>query len=467
MKKFDKVIIMGARGRDFHNFLEYYKYQKDCRVVFFTASPQIAVMPNDTFPARLAGDLYPDGIPIRPESELEELVEKEADKADTRNVVVNFGYSDVSKKFMANVKNRVEALGVKFEWAHVLSGAMIKSSKPVIAVTAVRTGCGKSAFTRKILEILEGLGKRSVAVRHPMPYGDLNNPNNDVQRFASYGDLDFHKCTFEEREEYEPHIENGDIVYAGIDYRKILREAEKEADVIIWDGGNNDVPFYRPDLWITIVDPHRPGDEMEYPHGRYNFTNADIILINKSGSAGDKNMKLMWNSIERMWYSARKHPDHRVAFETDLEITVPEEFSDVLEGKNVITIEDGPTLTHGGMTYGAAVLAAKKYGCELVNPYDYAMGGIKDVFKKYPHLKEVRLLPNMGYSEKQARDMEKTINTCANLERVDYVLSGTPINLSRVMNIDIPVVPVKYESKFNMRVTEKQFLRAISEIANK
>ena len=419
MKK--RIIIMGAAGRDFHNFNVYFRDNENYEVVAFTAT-QIPNIENRKYPAELAGKLYPNGIPIYPEEELPELIKK----YNVDEVV--FAYSDVSHEYVMHKASIVHASGADF----VLLGpksTMIKSSKPVIAVTAVRTGSGKSQTSRKVFRLLRERGLKVVSIRHPMPYGDL--VKQKVQRFATYEDLDKNECTIEEREEYEPYIDMGGVVYAGVDYEAILREAEKEADVIIWDGGNNDFPFYTPDLWIVVADPHRPGHEMKYHPGETNFRAADVIIINKVDTANRDDIQEIFDSIEKA------NPDAIVIeAASPLFVDRPE----LIRGKRVLVVEDGPTLTHGGMRYGAGYVAAKKYGAkEIVDPRPYAVGSIIDTYKKYSHLHVI--LPAMGYGEKQMKELEETINNAD----VDVVVSGTPIDLNRVVKVNKPIVRVKYE----------------------
>ena len=374
-----KVIIMGAAGRDFHNFNTYFRNNPDYRVVAFTAT-QIPDIEGRKYPAALAGKLYPRGIPIFAESELDGLIAR--NKVDD----VHFAYSDVSHEYVMNKASQVMAAGANF----VLLGpddTMVKSKRPVVSVCAVRTGSGKSQTSRKVATILKEKGRRVAVIRHPMPYGDL--VKQKVQRFASYADLDKHECTIEEREEYEPHIDRGIIVYAGVDYEAILRQAEKEADVILWDGGNNDFPFYRSDLEIVVADPHRAGHELRYHPGETNFRRANVIVINKTDTAKAEGIDLVVANITRI------NPKAVV-----IRANSPTIVSDGgrITGKRVLVIEDGPTLTHGGMRYGAGIVAAQKYGAgEILDPRPYAVGSIKKTFEKYNHLDKV--LPAMGYGE--------------------------------------------------------------------
>ena len=416
-----RLLIMGAAGRDFHNFNTLYRSNKDVEVVAFTAT-QIPDIEGRKYPAELAGEFYPDGIPIYPESDLERLI------ADEKIEEVVFSYSDVSNQYVMEKSALVNSLGAHF----TLVGAeptMIKSTKPVVSVCAVRTGCGKSQTTRKVAKILTEAGKKVVAIRHPMPYGDL--AKQKVQRFATLEDLKEQKCTIEEIEEYEPHVVNGVVVYAGVDYEAILREAEKEADIILWDGGNNDLPFYKPDLQIVVVDPHRAGHELTYYPGRANLLLADVVVINKMDTADFEAIETVRKNI------ASVNPD---ALVIDAVSPLFLEDGSRITGKRVLCVEDGPTLTHGGMKYGAAVMAAKKYqAAELVDPRPYVTGLIERTYKRYPGIGT--LLPAMGYGEKQIADLEKTISKVD----CDLVVIGTPIDLGRLINIPQPSVRVMYE----------------------
>ena len=419
MKK--KVIIMGAAGRDFHNFNVYFRNNEEFDVIAFTAT-QIPNIEGRKYPKELAGKLYSDGIPIYPEDELENLIKK-------HNVdLVVFAYSDVSHEYVMHRASRVMAAGANF----MLMGAdatMLKSRKPIIAVCAVRTGSGKSQTTRRVAEILKKLGKKTVVIRHPMPYGDLTK--QIVQRFETFEDLDKHNCTIEEREEYEPHLERGNIVYAGVDYGKILEQAEEEADVILWDGGNNDMPFYKPDLLIVVADPHRPYHEVTYHPGETNLRMADVIVINKVETAYPED-------IETVRENARASNPDALILEAASPIFV--ENSQQIKGKRVLVVEDGPTLTHGEMSYGAGVVAAEKYGArELVDPRPYAVGSIKSTYEKYQQIGA--LLPAMGYSKEQLQELEETINKTP----ADLVVVATPINLGKILNLNKPYVRVKYE----------------------
>jgi predicted GTPase len=416
-----KVIIMGAAGRDFHNFNTYYRDNDKYEVVAFTAT-QIPNIEGRKYPAELSGDLYPNGIEIHPEDEILDLIKK----FDVDEVV--FSYSDISYDYVMNKSAMVNAAGVDFK----LLGpkrTMIKSEKPLVAVCAVRTGCGKSQTTRKVSKILHDMGKKVVAIRHPMPYGDL--VAQKVQRFAALEDLDKYNCTIEEREEYEPHIVSGTVIYAGVDYEAILREAEKEADIILWDGGNNDLPFYQPDLHIVIVDPHRPGDELYYYPGEANLRMADVVIINKIETADSDDILEVRENIKAV---------NPTAMVIDAASPIFVDEYEKIQGKNVLVVEDGPTLTHGEMTYGAGTVAAEKYGAaNLVDPRPFTVGTISETFEKYPEIGT--LLPAMGYGDEQMKDLETTINK----SDADLVIIGTPIDLRKVINIEKPALRVHYE----------------------
>lgn len=415
------VIIMGAAGRDFHNFNVFFRANSNYCVKAFTAQ-QIPNIEGRTYPKALAGELYPEGIPIYPESELNELIHK----FDVHEVV--FAYSDVSHEYVMHQAAKVNAAGANF-WLLGADETMIKSDKPVIAVCAVRTGCGKSQTTRRIAKLLKEKGKRVVIVRHPMPYGDLNIQR--CQRFEMVEDMDKHQCTIEEREEYEVHIEKGYVVYAGVDYEEILRQAEKEADVILWDGGNNDLPFYKPDLHITVADPHRAGHELRYYPGETNVRMADVIIINKVDTASAEGIEEVSKNIQSLNPKARV-----IKAESVVSVVDPE----AVKGKKVLVVEDGPTLTHGEMAYGAGHVAAKKYGAaELVDPRPFAVGSIKETFAKFSQLEEV--LPAMGYGDTQIKELEDTINASP----CDLVLVGTPFDLGRLVKIKHPHTRVTYE----------------------
>ncbi len=416
-----RVLIMGAAGRDFHNFNMVYRDNEQYEVVAFTAT-QIPNIEGRKYPAELAGKLYPNGIDIYPEEQLPELIKK----LDVDEVV--FSYSDVPYDYVMERSAIANAAGAAFKVMGP-KHTMLKSSKPVIAVCAVRTGCGKSQTTRKIAQMLREAGKKVAVVRHPMPYGNL--VEQKVQRFATMEDLDRYKCTIEEREEYEPHITRGHVVFAGVDYEAILREAEKEADIVLWDGGNNDLPFFKPDLHITVVDPHRPGDERYYYPGEANLRMADVVIINKIDTAEPEDIIAVRESVFEV------NPDAMV-----IEAASPIFIEDyhLIQGKRVLAVEDGPTLTHGEMQYGAAVVAAQKFGAaELVDPRPYTVGTITETFEKYPEIGT--LLPAMGYSPQQIKDLEETINRT----EADLVIVGTPIDLRKLVKLNKPAVRVIYE----------------------
>ena len=416
-----KVLIMGAAGRDFHNFNVYFRNNPAYKVVAFTAT-QIPDIEGRKYPAELAGRLYPKGIPIYAEADLTSLIKEH--KVDD----VHFAYSDVAHEYVMNKASQVMAAGANF----VLLGpddTMIKSRKPVVSVCAVRTGSGKSQTSRKVALILKAKGRRVTVIRHPMPYGDL--VKQKVQRFAAYSDLDKHECTIEEREEYEPHIDNGIIVYAGVDYGAILRQAEKEADVILWDGGNNDFSFYRSDLEIVVADPHRAGHELRYHPGETNFRRAKVIVINKMDTAQEEQVDIVMANIKNLNPGA-------VVIRANSKITVDD--GAAIAGKRVLVIEDGPTLTHGGMKFGAGIVAAQKYGAaEIIDPRPFAVGSIKKTFEKYNHLD--RVLPAMGYGDKQTRELAETIDRID----CDLVVSATPIDLNRVLTTSKKLLRVRYE----------------------
>ncbi|MHA1579313.1 MAG: cyclic 2,3-diphosphoglycerate synthase [Candidatus Freyarchaeota archaeon] len=412
---------MGAAGRDFHNFNVYFRQNDHYEVVAFTAA-QIPKIENRIYPPELAGPLYPEGIRIYPEEDLPTLIKK----LNVDQVVL--AYTDLSHLTVMNKASLVLACGADFRLMGSKS-TMLESSLPVISVCAVRTGCGKSQTTRKICRILREKGLRVVVIRHPMPYGDLRK--QVCQRFAGYEDLDRYHTTIEEREEYEPHIDQGDIVYAGVDYEKILREAEKEADVIVWDGGNNDFPFYRPDLHIVLVDPHRPGHELTYYPGETNVRMADVIIINKIDTAKPDHVEETIGNVKKL------NPEATV-IKAASPLTV--ENPELIRNKRVLVVEDGPTLTHGGMSYGVGIIAARKYAAkEIVDPRPYAVGSIREVFRNYPQIGA--LLPAMGYSPEQIRELKETIEAVD----CDSVIIGTPIDLRRFLKINKPTVRIKYD----------------------
>ncbi len=415
------IIIMGAAGRDFHNFNVFFRNKKNYCVRAFTAT-QIPDIEDRKYPAALAGELYPDGIPIYPEEDLKNLI-RESDIAE-----VYFSYSDVLHTYVMHLASEVQAAGASFN----LLGpdeTMIKSQLPVISVCAVRTGCGKSQTTRKIALLLKEMGRRVVVIRHPMPYGDLIKQK--VQRFATYEDMIAHECTIEEMEEYEPHINDGILVYAGVDYGAILKEAEKEADIILWDGGNNDIPFYKADLDIVVVDPHRPGHELSYYPGETNFRRADVLIINKMDTAKQENVDKIMENIQAF------NPEATIVRATS-PITVPE--GEQIQGKTVLVVEDGPTLTHGEMAFGAGIVAAKKYGASnIVDPRPYAIGSIQKTFAKYTHLDKV--LPAMGYGQNQINELSQTIDKV----ECDLVIGATPIDLGRLIQSNKKILRVTYD----------------------
>jgi len=416
-----KVLILGAAGRDFHDFNTFWRSRDRYEVVAFTAA-QIPDIHGRTYPAELCGPQYPKGIPIFPEERLAELIQK-------YNVdQVTMAYSDLSHEEVMHKASIVNAAGADFRiMGH--RHTMIPANKPVIAVCAVRTGCGKSQTSRAVSTILKSMGKRVAAIRHPMPYGDLTK--QICQRFAVLEDLDRHHCTIEEREEFEPHIRAGSVVFAGIDYARILREAEKEADVILWDGGNNDMAFYRSNLYIVVADPHRPGHEVRYYPGETNARMADVVIINKVGTAQPKDIETVEENIRRI------NPKAKIIRATS-PVTVDD--PDAISGKRVLVVEDGPTLTHGEMTYGAGCVAAGNHAAaSIIDPRPYAVGSIKTTFKKYPHISQV--LPAMGYGQKQMSELEATINAAD----CDLVLIGTPIDLGSLLKINKPVLRVRYE----------------------
>jgi len=417
-----KVIIMGAAGRDFHNFNTYFRDNENYEVVAFTAT-QIPDIEGRVYPKELAGKLYPKGIPIYDEENLAEVIEK------TNADVCVLSYSDLPYKYVMHLASKVMALGPNF-WMLGKKNTSIESSKPIISVCAVRTGCGKSQTTRKIAVSLSQMGLKVVAIRHPMPYDpDLNS--QACQRYGTLEDLDKYRCTIEEREEYEPLITNDIILYAGVDYERILREAEKEADIIVWDGGNNDFPFYKSDLEIVVTDPHRPGHEISYYPGEVNLRTANVVIINKMETADRKNIAIVRDNI------AMFNPEATII---DAASPLTVDGYKKIKGKRVLVVEDGPTLTHGEMEYGAGAIAAWKFGAkELIDPRSKAVGSIKATFEKYDHLGII--LPAMGYGKKQVDELEKTINAID----CDLVLIGTPIDLTRIVNIKHDTVRVKYD----------------------
>lgn len=431
-----RTLIMGAAGRDFHNFNVYFRDNPKYQVVAFTAT-QIPDIEGRTYPAQLAGELYPAGIPIHAESDLEQLIrEKQVDQ-------VVFAYSDVPHEYVMHKASLVLAAGADFRLMG-LKNTQLKSSKPVVSVCAVRTGSGKSQTTRRVSLILRKMGYRVAAIRHPMPYGDL--VRQVVQRFADYSDLEKHDCTIEEREEYEPHLDNGVIVYAGVDYERILRQAEQEVDVILWDGGNNDFPFFASDFRIVVADPHRPGHELTYHPGETNARSADVIILNKVDTASHE-------SVIQVRDNMRKLNPNAVMIEAASPLFVDDPAA--IRGKRVLVVEDGPTLTHGEMAYGAGWVAARRFGAaEIVDPRPYAVGSIKATYAKYPTTGAV--LPAMGYGDQQTRELEETINRAD----ADLVIIGTPIDLNRIVKINKPTQRVRYELQEIGQPTLEELLKA-------
>lgn len=423
-----KTVILGAGGRDFHNFNTYYRSNDLYEVVAFTAT-QIPGIDERMYPPELAGPLYPNGIPIRREENLEKIVKEK----NVREVV--FAYSDVSHEYVMHMASKAIALGCDFRLLGPES-SQIAGDIPIVAICATRTGAGKSPTTRRVSDILKSLNFKAVVVRHPMPYGELKR--QEVQRFATFKDLDTHECTIEEREEYEPHIARGNVVYAGVDYGKILDQASKEGEILLWDGGNNDAPFYKSDLLIVVVDPHRPGHELKYHPGEANLRSADVVLINKVGTARKADIETVENNVRLV------NPDAKLV---RAQCPIHVENAAEIEGKRVLVIEDGPTLTHGEMTYGAGVVAAREYGAAgIVDPRKYAVGEIADTFRKYPLIGP--LLPAMGYGEAQIRDLHATVNACP----ADLVLVATPINLVGLfsemgLELNKPALVVTYDLK--------------------
>ena len=417
----ERVIILGAAGRDFHNFNTLYRDNGGAEVVAFTAT-QIPNIEGRCYPSEIAGKNYPKGIPIISEAGLGEFLEK--NEAHT----AVFSYSDVSYEYVMRLAAKVNAMGLDFKLLGC-GATMIRSRKPVVAICAVRTGSGKSQTTRRVAEVLGKRGYRVAVVRHPMPYGDLRK--QVVQRFARVEDLDHHECTIEEREEYEQHIENGIIVFAGVDYGRILEQVEKEVDVVLWDGGNNDLPFYKPDLWITVADPHRAGHETRYYPGEINVYKADVVVVNKIDTARPED-------VDTVIANVRSRNPRATIIRAASPVTVLGDPS-LIKGKRVLCVEDGPTLTHGEMTFGAAVVAAKKHGArEIIDPRPFAVGTIEETFRKYPGIG--RVLPAMGYGDEQVKDLKKTIEA----SDAELVVIGTPIKLERVVKISKPWVQVGY-----------------------
>ena len=420
MKRRRKVVIMGAGGRDFHNFNVFFRNNPEYEVVAFTAT-QIPGIENRIYPPELSGPLYPKGIPILPESELPKLIRE--NKVD----IAVLSYSDLTYDYVGHKISEVLASGADF-WILGPESTMVKASKPVIAVTAVRTGSGKSTVSRKIAKILMDRNVNFAVVRHPMAYGDL--AKQKVQKFKSFEDLDKYGCTIEEREEYEHYIEMGVPVYAGVDYEAILREVEKEADLILWDGGNNDLPFYKPDLHITVADALRPGQEIGTFPGEANIRMADIVIINKVNVAPKENVEKIVENVRRINPKA-----HIIKASSEIYVDKPE----LIKGRKVVVVEDGPTVTHGELGFGAGYIAAKKYGAEIVDPRPYAVGLIKKIYEIYRHLKEV--VPTVGYNPQQLKDLEKTLNNIP----AESVILGTPSRIDTVININKPIINVRYE----------------------
>ena len=431
-----RTLIMGAAGRDFHNFNVFFRDNPDYEVVAFTAT-QIPDIEGRLYPPQLAGSLYPGGIPIYSEDELLTLIR------DRRLDQVVFANSDVPHEYVMHKASMVLAAGADFRLMG-LNSTQIKSTKPVVSVCAVRTGSGKSQTTRRVSKILKGMGYRVAAIRHPMPYGDL--VKQAVQRFADYSDLEKQQCTIEEREEYEPHLDNGVIVYAGVDYERILRQAEQEVDIVLWDGGNNDFPFYISDFKIVVADPHRPGHELSYHPGETNARSADVFVINKVDTASPESVMKVRENLRAL------NPGAQI-----IEAASPLFVDDpsAIQGKRVLVIEDGPTLTHGEMAYGAGWVAARRFGAaEMVDPRPFAVNSIKATFEKYP--KTGPILPAMGYGEAQTRDLEQTIRNAD----VDLVIIGTPIDLTRIIKIDKPSQRVRYELQEIGQPTLEDLLKA-------
>ncbi len=416
-----KVIIMGAAGRDFHNFNVYFRNNLNYEIVAFTAT-QIPDIAGRKYPAELSGPLYPEGIPIYSEEELPDLIrEKQIDQ-------VILAYSDLPHQYVMDKASIVLASGADFRLMGP-KNTMLKSNLPVVSICAVRTGCGKSQTTRKVTDILKNKGYKIAVIRHPMPYGDLRE--QVWQRYENYADLDRYNCTIEEREEYEPHLDRGNILYAGVDYQEILTRAEKDVDIIVWDGGNNDLPFYKPNLHIVVTDPHRAGHEMTYYPGEANLRMADVVVMNKIDTADPDKINKLRENIHQLAPEA-------ILIEAASPLTI--DHPELIRGKRVLVVEDGPTLTHGEMKFGAGIVAAQKYGAkEIIDPRPYAIGTIKDTYTKYPEIGT--LLPAMGYGEKQIQELEDTINAVD----CDIVIIGTPIDLSRIIKINKKSIRVKYE----------------------
>ncbi|CCH49199.1 cyclic 2,3-diphosphoglycerate synthase [Pseudodesulfovibrio piezophilus] len=431
----EKVLIMGAAGRDFHNFNVYFRENERYEVVCFTAT-QIPNIDGRKYPSELCGSRYPQGIPIYSDENLEDLI-----RENGVDLVV-FSYSDIRHEEVMHKASIVTASGADFMIAGA-SYTMLEANKPVVSVCAVRTGCGKSQTSREVVRVLQSMGKRVVTIRHPMPYGDLTK--QVVQRFSRYEDLEKHQCTIEEREEYEPVIDMGAVIYAGVDYGRILEEAEKEADIIVWDGGNNDTPFYRPDLNIVVFDPHRAGHELGYHPGETNMRMCDVAIINKMDSASS-------SQVDEVRINIRNSNAGALIIEADSLVSADQ--GALIEGKRVLVIEDGPTLTHGEMAYGAGVVAAQKYGAaELIDPRPSLVGSLRETFEKYPDIGTV--LPAMGYGKQQVRDLEAT----ANAVDCDVIISATPIDVTRLINVNKPLVRVRYEYRDRTAPTLESVVR--------
>ena len=437
MSKPVRTVIMGAAGRDFHNFNVYFRENPDYEIIAFTAT-QIPGIEGRTYPPTLSGSRYPNGISILPEEDLPKLIKERSIE------LVVLAYSDLSYADVMHKASIVLACGADFRLMGPKT-TWLKSNLPVVSVCAVRTGAGKSTVSRSVSRSLKKLFGRVVVIRHPMPYGTLEK--EVCERFATYEDMARYECTIEEREEYEPHIDIGNIVYAGVDYEKILREAEKEADVILWDGGNNDLPFYKPDLQIVVVDPHRPGDEIGYYPGEANLRMADVVVINKVDTASAKDVKTVRENVKRV------RPEARIV-EAASDIHVDDK--SLIRGKRVVAVEDGPTVTHGGMKEGVGAIAARKFRAKtLIDPRKYAVGSIKRTYEKFPHLRTV--LPAMGYGEKQIKDLEQTIAAI----NCDSIVLGTPIDLRRIMKLSKPAVRVRYEIREVTKPTLDEILRSV------
>ena len=432
-----RTAIMGAAGRDFHNFNVYFRDNPEYDVVAFTAT-QIPGIAGRTYPPTLSGSRYPNGLPILPEEDLPKLIkEKDVD-------LVVLAYSDLAYADVMHKASIVLACGADFRLMGPKT-TWLKSNLPIVSVCAVRTGAGKSTVSRTVSRSLKKIFGRVVVIRHPMPYGTLEK--EVCERFATYEDMNRYECTIEEREEYEPHIDIGNIVYAGVDYEKILREAEKEANVILWDGGNNDLPFYKPDLQIVVVDPHRPGDEVGYYPGEANLRMADVVVINKVDTAAAKDVKTVRENVKRV------RPEAAIV-EAASDIHVDDK--SLIRGKRVVAIEDGPTVTHGGMKEGVGAIAARRFGAKtLIDPRKYAVGSIKRTYEKYPHLGKV--LPAMGYGQKQVKDLEQTIDSI----NCDSLVLGTPIDLRRIMKLQKPAVRVRYEIREVTKPKLDEILRSV------